>query len=101
ASSLDMLGRLVRRAPQAPLLLLLGYRMDPPIAEPWRELEYCARIEVRELSPEGSTALMRALLLAEPPAELTALIERTQGNPFFVDEVVRGLVQSDALPRAG
>ena len=101
ASSLDLLGRLVRRAPQAPLLLLLGYRMDPPIAEPWRELDYCARIEVRELSPESSIDLMRALLLGEPPAELTAQIERTQGNPFFVEEVVRGLVESGALVRDG
>jgi predicted ATPase/class 3 adenylate cyclase len=99
ASSLDLLGRLARRAPQAPLLLLLGYRMDPPIAEPWRDLDYCARIEVRELSPESSIDLMRALLLGEPPAELAALIERTQGNPFFVEEVVRGLVESDALAR--
>ncbi|HET9224824.1 MAG TPA: tetratricopeptide repeat protein, partial [Roseiflexaceae bacterium] len=73
----------------------------PPIAEPWRELEYCARIEVRELSPESSIDLMRALLLGEPPAELAALIERTQGNPFFVEEVVRGLVESDALARDG
>jgi class 3 adenylate cyclase/tetratricopeptide (TPR) repeat protein len=99
ASSLDLLDRLVRRAPQVPLLLLLGYRMEPPIAEPWRELEYCARIEVRELSPDSSIDLMRALLLGEPPAELTAQIERTQGNPFFVEEVVRGLVESGALVR--
>jgi tetratricopeptide (TPR) repeat protein len=62
-------------------------------------LDYCARIEIRELSPEGSSALVRALLLGEPPAELTALIERTQGNPFFVEEVVRGLVESGALER--
>jgi class 3 adenylate cyclase/tetratricopeptide (TPR) repeat protein len=99
ASSLDLLARLVRRAPQVPLLLVLGYRMEPPIAEPWRELEYCVRIEVRELSPESSIDLMRALLRGEPPVELTALIERTQGNPFFVEEVVRGLVESGTLAR--
>jgi len=99
ASSLDLLARLLRRAPQVPLLLLLGYRMEPPIAEPWRELDYCARIEVRELSPESSIDLMRALLRGEPPAELTTLIERTQGNPFFVEEVVRGLVESGTLAR--
>src|SRR5215212_4685334 len=99
ASSLDLLARLLRRAPQVPLLLLLGYRLDPPIAEPWRDLEYCMRIEVRELSPESSIDLMRALLRGEPPAELAALIERTQGNPFFVEEVVRGLVEAGTLAR--
>ncbi|HEX9369796.1 MAG TPA: tetratricopeptide repeat protein, partial [Roseiflexaceae bacterium] len=75
------------------------YRLDPPIAEPWRELACCTRIDVRELSPAGSAELVRALLRAEPPPELTALVDKAQGNPFFVEEVVRGLVESGALAR--
>jgi len=97
ASSIELVQHLATRAAQAALLLLFGYRLDPPIAEPWRELSNCARIEVRELSPEGSMALARELLRGEPPAQLTTLIEKTQGNPFFVEEVVRGLVESGAL----
>ena len=69
ASSLDLLGRLVRRAPEAPLLLLLGYRMDPPIAEPWRDLAYCERIEVRELSPRAApTSCARCCSASRPPS---------------------------------
>jgi class 3 adenylate cyclase/tetratricopeptide (TPR) repeat protein len=99
ASSLELLGRLARRVSEAPLLLMLGYRLDPPIPEPWRELSFCARLDVRELSAEGSAALVRELLRGDPPPELTALIEKAQGNPFFVEEVVRGLVESGALAR--
>ena len=57
--------------------------MDPPIPEPWRELDHCARMEIRELAPEGSIALVRALLRGEPPAELTALIEKDPGQPVL------------------
>src|SRR5262249_22699513 len=99
ASSLDLLARVARQAPQAALLLLLGYRDDPPIVEPWRGLPHCARLRIGELSPEHSTTLVRALLRAEPPPALATLAERTQGNPFFVQEVVRGLVESGALRR--
>jgi class 3 adenylate cyclase/tetratricopeptide (TPR) repeat protein len=102
ASSLDMLARLARAAERGPLLILLGYRLDPPIAEPWRELAHCARLEIRELAPAGSIELVRALLRSEPPSELSALIEKAQGNPFFVEEVVRSLIDSGALEqRAG
>jgi class 3 adenylate cyclase/tetratricopeptide (TPR) repeat protein len=97
ASSIELVQRLATHAAQAALLLVFGYRLDPPIAEPWRELGNCARIEVRELSAEGSMALARELLRGEPPSDLTTLIEKTQGNPFFVEEVVRGLVESGAL----
>ncbi|MBK9712031.1 MAG: tetratricopeptide repeat protein [Kouleothrix sp.] len=97
ASSIELLARLARRAPEAALLLIFGYRLEPPIPEPWRELAHCARVEIRELAPERSSALLRALLRGEPPPELTEQIEKAQGNPFFVEEVVRGLVESGAL----
>jgi class 3 adenylate cyclase/tetratricopeptide (TPR) repeat protein len=97
ASSIDMIARLARIAPRGRLLLLLGYRLDPPIAEPWVALEHCARLELRELAPEDSTALVRELLHGEPPAELATLIEKTQGNPFFIEEVVRGLIDAGVL----
>jgi tetratricopeptide (TPR) repeat protein len=100
ASSLEMLMRLIRRAPSAPLLILLGYRMDPPIPEPWRDLAHAARVAIGELAPEDSVALVRALLRDEPPPALTELIEKAQGNPFFIEEVVRGLVESGAIERS-
>lgn len=100
ASSLELLGQLAKHTAQAPLLLLLGYRLDPPIAEPWRGQPNCARIEVRELAPASCTDLVRELLRGEPPAGLAALIDKAQGNPFFIEEVVRELTETDALVRS-
>ncbi len=99
ASSLELLERLARRAVTAPLLIVLGYRTEPAITEPWRTLPHCVRITVGELDSEGGAALLQALLRGEPPPELTGLIERAQGNPFFIEEVVRSLVESGALER--
>lgn len=100
ASSLDLLARLARGACHEALLLVLGYRLDPPIPEPWCELDHCDRLLIRELSQEGTGALVRALLRGDPPPELAGLIEKAQGNPFFVEEVVRGLVESGALQQS-
>ncbi|GAB4216184.1 MAG: adenylate/guanylate cyclase domain-containing protein [Roseiflexaceae bacterium] len=97
ASSLELLERLARRAVAAPLLIVLGYRTEPLIDEPWRSLPHCVGIAVGELDAEGGAALVRALLRGEPPPELAGLIERAQGNPFFIEEVVRSLVESGAL----
>jgi class 3 adenylate cyclase/tetratricopeptide (TPR) repeat protein len=97
ASSIDLIARLARVAPRGRLLMLLGYRLDPPIAEPWSTLEHCTRLQLRELAPEDSTALVRELLRGDPPAELAALVEKAQGNPFFIEEVVRGMVDSGVL----
>jgi class 3 adenylate cyclase/tetratricopeptide (TPR) repeat protein len=102
ASSLDLIGRLAAAASGAALLMLLGYRQDPPIPEPWRELPHFSRLTVGELAPEGAAALVRELLRAEPPPALGGLVEKAQGNPFFIEEVVRGLVEDGALaPEAG
>jgi len=101
ASSIDMIARLARIAPRGHLLLLLGYGLDLPIAEPWVALEHCARLELRVLAPEDSTALVRELLHGEPPAELATLIEKTQGNPFFVEEVVRMLIERGVIVQQG
>ncbi|MFL5804433.1 MAG: tetratricopeptide repeat protein [Roseiflexaceae bacterium] len=97
ASSLDMLARLARAATQGALLILLGYRLEPPIAEPWRELAHCTRLEIRELSSTDSAALVQAVLRGAPPSGLEALIEKAQGNPFFIEEVVHGLIDSGVL----
>lgn len=99
ASSRELLARLAGRVSQAPLLLMLGYRLDPTIPEPWSAQPNCLRLELHELSAESCAQLLRELLRGEPPPELANLLDKTQGNPFFIEEVVRGLVESGALVR--
>ena len=99
ASSLELIDRLARSVAQSPLLLLLGYRTDPSISEPWASFAHGRRLELRELDAAGSAMLIGELLGSEPPAELTAALEKTQGNPFFIEEVVRGLIEAGVLAR--
>ncbi len=101
ASSLELLGRLARQARHAALLLILGYRADPPIPEPWTALAHCTRLLIGELTPSDTAALVAALLQDVPPPELLTLVEKTQGNPFFVEEVIRGLIEAGVLARVG
>jgi class 3 adenylate cyclase/predicted ATPase len=97
ASSLDLLARITRAVAQHPLLILLGYRPEPPIQEPWREYNHAIRLEINELTPNDSSQLLREVLRAEPPPGLDTLIEKAQGNPFFIEEVVHELIDSGNL----
>ncbi|NJP04946.1 MAG: AAA family ATPase [Chloroflexaceae bacterium] len=97
ASSLHIIGRLAQEASQVPLLLLMTYRPSPPIDEPWCLLPLTTRVVLDELSVEQSIDLLSGLLNHEPPADMFPLLERTQGNPFFVEELVRSLIASGTL----
>jgi class 3 adenylate cyclase/tetratricopeptide (TPR) repeat protein len=100
ASSLELLGRLAQALSKAPLLLLLNYRPDPPIEEPWSDLSLTTRLELEELTMEDSIELLAAMLNGPPPPEVLPLLERTQGNPYFIEELVRSLIASGDLARS-
>ena len=78
-------------------LLVASYR--PGHAPAWTELSYFQAVHLAPLGRETGRALVRELLGADPSlAALESLIvERTGGNPFFVEEVVRELAQAGAL----
>lgn len=99
ASSLDLLARMSAAAAEMPLLLALTYRPEPPIPAPWLDVPTTTTLRLRELSPADSAILIDALLGGGMPAGLQALVERTQGNPFFIEELVRALVAGGILVR--
>lgn len=99
SSSLEFVGRLAATAERAPLLLILGYRTDPRIAEPWARWEHATRMLIGELPTDDRLALLASLLGSPPPTDLVTLLEPAQGNPFFIEEVVRGLVEAGVLMR--
>jgi class 3 adenylate cyclase/tetratricopeptide (TPR) repeat protein len=97
--SLELLGRLAAAAAGLPLLLVLTYRPDPPIEAPWDELPLTLHMRLAELGPDESAALLAALLGGAPPPAILPLLDRTQGNPFFIEELVRALVEGGVLVR--
>jgi class 3 adenylate cyclase/tetratricopeptide (TPR) repeat protein len=92
-----LLDSLVESAPAARLLLLVNYR--PEYEHRWSAKTYYTQVRLDPLPPESAGALLQALLGDDPALEpLTRrLIERTEGNPFFLEESVRTLVETGIL----
>jgi predicted ATPase len=92
-----LLDSLVASLPTARLLLLLNYR--PEYHHVWGSKTYYTQLRLDPLPPLSSSALLQALLgedsSLKPLKQL--LVARTEGNPFFLEESVRTLVESHVL----
>jgi class 3 adenylate cyclase/tetratricopeptide (TPR) repeat protein len=88
---------LVESFPTARLLLLVNYR--PEYRHAWGSKTYYQQVRLDALSAASAEELMTALLGTGPGLEdlRRLLIDRTQGNPFFVEESVRALVEIGTL----
>jgi class 3 adenylate cyclase/tetratricopeptide (TPR) repeat protein len=92
-----LLDSVVESLPTTRLLLLVNYR--PEYQHGWGSKTYYTQVRLDPLPPVRADELLQALLGEDPSlAPLTPLlIERTQGNPFFLEESVRTLEESGAL----
>lgn len=84
-STLELIGRLVRRIPTMRGLILLTAR--PPLGPAWPGVELIA---LERLDPGESRGLLRQLLHPQvQPRLLDWLVTRTDGVPLFIEEVAR------------
>jgi tetratricopeptide (TPR) repeat protein len=92
-----LLDSLVESLPTAPLLLLVNYR--PQYQYRWGSQTFSTQLRLDPLPPASAEALLQCLLGEDASlVPLTRLlIERTGGNPFFLEESVRTLVETGAL----
>ena len=92
-----LLDSLIESLPTARVLLLVNYR--PEYQHGWGSKTYYTQLRLDPLPPASANALLQALLGDDPSlAPLTQLlIARTQGNPFFLEESVRTLVETQVL----
>ena len=92
-----VLDGLVESLPAARLLLLVNYR--PEYQHAWGKYSYYTQFTLNPLPAEGAERLLTALLGSNAGLEpLTQrLIAQTEGNPFFLEESVRTLVETGAL----
>jgi len=92
-----LLDSLVESLPTARLVLLVNYR--PEYQHGWGSKTYYTQLRLDPLPPRSAAELLQALLGDDPSlVPLTRLlIERTEGNPFFLEESVRGLVETREL----
>jgi predicted ATPase/class 3 adenylate cyclase len=97
AETQTILDSLVESLPTARLLLMVNYR--PEYQHGWGSKTYYTQLRLDPLPPASADEFLQALLGDAPSlAPLTQLlIARTQGNPFFLEESVRTLVETGVL----
>ncbi len=104
--SANLLDKLIELIPATRTLFLVNFR--PEYEAPWARAEAGVRaryteLQLQPLSLADSDELLRELLgNGRSLEDLRRLIrERTGGNPFFIEEVVRALEDEGVLVRAG
>jgi class 3 adenylate cyclase/tetratricopeptide (TPR) repeat protein len=97
AETQAVLDSLIERLPTARLLLLVNYR--PEYQHGWGSKTYYTQLRLDPLPTTSAEELLQALLGDDSSlVPLTRLlIERTEGNPFFLEESVRALVETGVL----
>jgi class 3 adenylate cyclase/tetratricopeptide (TPR) repeat protein len=97
AETESLLQGLLESLPTARVLVLVNYR--PDYEHDWANRSYYTQVRLDPLASESVDALLQALLGADPGlTPLKALlIERTESNPFFLEESVRSLAESGVL----
>jgi class 3 adenylate cyclase len=108
APSIDLLLGLLPLARELPLLVIATSRLDRE-SEGWRLISLVrdvfgdALVELRldPLSAEESRTLVGNLLHVEslPQATRDHILAKAEGNPFFVEEVIRMLIDRGAIER--
>jgi DNA-binding NtrC family response regulator/tetratricopeptide (TPR) repeat protein len=92
-----LLDILVESLPRTRLLVLAIYR--PEYQHGWGSKTYYTQMRLDPLPPESIGELLQVLLGDDPSVGPLKhlLIERTEGNPFFLEESVRALVETQVL----
>ena len=107
-SSTDLLEHLFPLVETLPLLICCVSRPDPQVlgARLWelatqKYAEHSCTITLAPLSASDSAQLMRNLLQVEdlPPSVRQVILTKAEGNPFFVEEVIRALIDLQTIVR--
>jgi predicted ATPase len=87
--------------PTSRVLCLCTYR--PGYVHPFGDRTYHTRIALPALSDVDTIQVARAMLTTDhlPEALQTLIVRKAEGNPFFVEEVVKSLRETGAIRREG
>lgn len=106
-ASVELLMHLFQLTERAPVLFLCAFRPER-LSPAWALKAYVEQtfperhmlLELNPLSDQDSGRLLAGLLEIEPGDEVKRMVlEKAEGNPFFVEEVVRTLIECGAVVR--
>jgi predicted ATPase len=90
----------------ASILLLVNYR--PEYQQDWSNTPHCTQLHLTPLGRKDAEELLSALLEERVGATQVAslqplqqlILAKTEGNPFFMEEIVQALVEEGVLQRS-
>ncbi|MBK5107128.1 MAG: protein kinase [Anaerolineales bacterium] len=106
SGTLAMLHHLIRRTQNLPLMILVTYReIELKEARPFNEMllelnrqRKGTRLKLKRLDREQTHQMLKAIFAEEISEDfLDGIYRETEGNPFFIEEVCRTLVESGDL----
>lgn len=102
SASLLAIGTVVRRLPLAPLLVVTTARPAPQAAELVRLLDDleaggATPVRLRALPSDDVAELTRHVLGAVPGPILTGMVAKANGNPLWVEAILRSLAEEGRL----
>lgn len=85
-----------RRLAALPVLLLVTHR--PGYAPPWQGLSSATQISLPRLAPDESRGLVESIQgdIRLPGETVQVLVDKAQGNPFFLEELAYACAGNDA-----
>ncbi len=95
AETQALLDGLVESLPTSRVLLLVNYR--PEYRHVWVSKTYYSQLRLDAFPPENAGELLSALLGDDPTLEPLKRLLVRRGNPFFIEESIRTLVETQAL----
>jgi predicted ATPase/DNA-binding winged helix-turn-helix (wHTH) protein len=98
-TSEDFLTLLADSLAGSSILLLTTYR--PGYRPSWLEKSYATQLVLQPLTAPDSLRLVQSILQTEqvPPSLTQLLLDRAEGNPFFLEELIQGLVEQGIIVR--
>jgi class 3 adenylate cyclase/tetratricopeptide (TPR) repeat protein len=106
--SIDLVTYLMDELTHAPLMLLCVYRPEKE-QKVWKLSEQAQRkcldryteIMLKRLSSHDGRLLVEELLTIDdlPDSVKNTILEKSEGNPFFIEEVIRSLMEQDMVYR--
>lgn len=98
--SREMLELAASKMRTAPIMLLVSHR--PEFEAHWRVTVPYTQVHLRPLADGHATEMIRAVAGGELPGELEErLCAKAEGNPFFLEELARALVEDGSLAQVG
>ena len=99
AASLDLLWFLASRTSRVPLLFLLAQRIGPGTPDPRPSRTNFTQLVLEPLSDEEAARIVEATFDWLPDELRDRIVARAGGNPFFIEESLRSLVESGAVQK--